>query len=211
MKKEYYGILAGLGVLIFLFVGILTRAIFMGETNTSLKNDVKSNNIKEDLDVIYDDNIVAAALKVPLTIKNTQNTSAQLEYVYDITIDDVSGAVEAKINDESEYIVFDSKGYTQVKLTSNSTLTLYNLPLDVKYTIKQSSIDSYQTKIDGEKTNYYSGTTKLENNITFENIGVEVKENPKTADPILISVILMIIVSVTLLFLSKTKYHKFDC
>lgn len=212
MKKEYYGLLAGVSILLIVFAGVFGKAIFSSETNSSLTNNIQSNNKAETTssNLIYDDNIVAASLKVPLTIKNVQNSTDVFEYTYDITIEDVAGAIETKINDKTEYIVFDSKGYTQIKLKSNSTITLYDLPLDVKYTIKQSKNDTYQTQIDGEKTTYISGTLTLENNITFENIAAVVKENPKTADPIVVLVILLVLASIILIVLTNYKYFKFN-
>lgn len=151
-----------------------------------------------------------------LTVNNIQTDNASGTYTYKITIADVSGAIKYSIDGKEGYAVFDAKGNASLTVNSNSTITLYDLPLNKNYTIEQtSSKNGYKTLVNNIETNVTKGVTSPTNNISFTNQSEDDKtttetKNPVTADPVIIAVAVLIIAGAGFIALKKLKVRRYQ-
>lgn len=152
-----------------------------------------------------------------LIINNIQNSNEEITYTYNIHIDGVSGSTLIKIDDNSDYYIFDSLNNLLIEVLSNQTLTIENLPNNANYKISVEKIDGYNIKINNIETNEIKGTLE-ENTIinitSFTNKEIivddkkleDVKVNPRTSDSIALLGLLCLFAM--LIFYSLIKYKR---
>lgn len=208
MKKEYSYLLSCITIIVLIIGFAFSKNSFVNNEQT-LK--VKQNTYQNaNQDIIDGGNVVAASVTVPLTINNKQNDEVENEYKYYITVNEVSGAIETKINDKTEYIVFNAKGEAEFTLKNNFSITFLNLPMDVEFTIKQEKLEGYTTKINNVNNNEYNGTLSVDNNVTFENINPTGEKNPQTVDNIIYVFVALLFITTIIIALKNIKLKKYN-
>lgn len=228
MKKQYtYALVAILALLLTASTFLSKQLMTPKAQPITIEEDLSNNNLKgqksyeidnDDLSMI-DDSIKKISSPVSLTITNYQNTDENIRYTYEITIENISGAYKTTTGNENKYLVFDAKGKATINLNSNQHITIEDLPSGSKYTIKQNSIDLYQTTVNNLNSNTYTATLTESNKIIFNNATTkenltknEIDSNPNTIDPIFILGITFIIAalaSLTLIYKNK-KTPRFE-
>lgn len=155
--------------------------------------------VKEISDEEFEEIYKSSAILAPLTLKNYQNDDEIIVYTYNIKIDEIQGAYRYTLYDsgnnpvKESYLVFAANGEASIKLNSNESIIIYNLPTDVNYKIEQYATlgDRYTTKVANNITSSYEGVISLDNNVYFVNettkkqsvnIYEEKEDNPPTTD-----------------------------
>ena len=160
-----------------------------------------------------------------LTIENIQNSNEDIDYVYELHIDDLKGAIETETSDGVDYVVFNSLGDVSFTLKGNETVTFNGLPSNVTYILTVEEVDDYIIKINDLEVNKYNGVlnenTKISiTSFTEKDTGIvddsknpreNEKKNPSTSDKI---AVVSLIFFITMLF-SYTIYkinriHKYE-
>lgn len=126
-------------------------------------------NIFDDLE--EENSFYSALITSPLTIKNYQNDDEVITYTYNLKIDNIHGAYRYNKDNKEGYIVFSANGEATLKLNSNESITIYDIPSDKEYWIEQVTNvkDKYTTKINDIYGTSGIGTINLETEITIEN------------------------------------------
>lgn len=145
-----------------------------------------------------------------IVIKNVQNDIEQKSYSYKIRLADTVGAVKYSINGIENYLVFDAKGEAIVNLSSNQTLTLFDVAVGKSYSIEQNKLDNYETVVNGVATNVASGVTAVGTSITFTNNNSTVSKNPETVDTIGYVAIILGSLIVFVVLLKKLKIKRYE-
>ncbi len=222
MKKQYtYALVAILALLLTASTFLSKQLMTPKAQPITIEEDLSNNNLKgqksyeidnDDLSMI-DDSVKKISSPVSLTITNYQNTDENIRYTYELTIENISGAYKTTTGNESKYLVFDAKGKARINLNSNQHITIEDLPSGSKYTIKQNSVDSYQTTANNLNSNTYTATLIESNKIIFNNttthenlIKNEADSNPNTLDPIFILGITFVIAALaSVILICKNK------
>ncbi len=160
-----------------------------------------------------------------LTIENIQNSNENIEYTYEIHIENVRGAVETITNKGTEYLVFDSLGYLTFKLKGNESIAFNSLPNGAAFDITIEDVKDYSIKINDLELNKYNGTldgmTKVTvTSFTNKNTGIVddsknpsdgVSKNPSTSDKIaLVSMLCFITMLVSYVLIKSKRIKKYE-
>ena len=206
---------------VYFLVVILTLVLAISDQyiTKDLENVPKSEKTEErvlkDNDSL-DDAYKAAQVVAPLTIKNYQNDNRDVSYLYNIKVENLEGAYRYTIGDVEKYIVFAANGEASFYLKSNETITIYDIPVDLKYTVKQETIldGIYTIKTNNVDTDTAKGTITLDNNIIFNNetvINEETnKNNPTTADLTVKIIILLLLTIIAFLAINRVHIKRFE-
>lgn len=198
-----------------------------------------ANNLEPHIfdDTEFPDIFDSAAMKSPIIIRNLQNDDDKITYTYNLKIDGVYGAHKYQKNNKTGYIVFSANGETTFELDSNETLTIFDIPNEVEYTIEQVTKNSqkYITKINDVETYSATGTVFIETYIDIENNTIPNKtpvekppvetkpeekpkpskptspeKNPITSDGVYLAIALFLATGLLLLSLFKLKVKRFE-
>ncbi|MBR4694404.1 MAG: hypothetical protein IKP07_06275 [Bacilli bacterium] len=165
--------------------------------------------IQDDLDT-FKEIIDSESIKSSLTIENKQNDTEKVKYDYVLKVSETKGSYLYKIGDDESYLIFDATGTAKFNLFSNETITIYNLPLDSTYKVEQVENSKYKTKVGDETTLVGEGNIFIDSKVTFNNISISSKEyTPDTADGIKLIMMLLIIASLSIMFLTRLKVQRF--
>lgn len=165
---------------------------------------------------IFTVGVVNAEGTTNLTVNNIQTDNASGTYTYKITVEDVSGAIKYSIDGKEGYAVFDAKGNASLTVNSNSTITLYDLPLNKNYTVEQTSAKSgYKTLVNNVETTITKGVTSPTNSVSFTNQSTDEKttvdtKNPVTADPVIIALAVLLVAGAGFIALKKLKVRRYQ-
>jgi len=136
------------------------------------------------LDVTYHnldgDYVKEAGVVGNITITNEQNTNQELTYKYTIKINGLAGAYRCKFNDEEKYLIFAANGEADFELKANKSVTIYDVPVDLTYTIRQQTeSQDFTLTTNNQNTNVATGETSDNSTITFKNVSTKVTKEPK--------------------------------
>ncbi len=156
---------------IYILVIMLTFALVSGSYYSDLKQAEKASSAIVDIEEPEEDAYKGVEVSSPLLIKNTQNDNRKLSYLYKINIENAVGSYRYIQNSEEKYLVFNAIGEASIYLKSNESITIYNLPLEAKYKVEQTTDVSeyYKTTINNKETKIAEGTLSLNNSIEFKN------------------------------------------
>jgi len=191
--------------IIYLIVIILTIVLIVSDhfINKDLEAvkpvPVDTDTVKEISDEEFEEIYKSSAILAPLTLKNYQNDDNVIVYTYNIKINEIQGAYRYTHYDKDNspirdnFLVFAANGEASIKLNSNESIVIYNLPTDVAFRIEQYATlgDNYTTKVGDSEKATYEGVISLDNNVYFVNettkkesvnIYEEKEDNPTTAD-----------------------------
>lgn len=189
MKRTYiYIIVFLLTIIISVSDYYVDLSLNAGDT-TELENLEATNNLApnlfDDTEEERPDALYSAELKTQLTVTNYQNDDEKLNYTYYLRIETIYGTHKYKKGDKEGYLVFSANGETLFELSSNESITIYDVPNDVEYTIEQrtKALDKYTTKINDALTQKAYGTVRGLTNIVVENNIVTPYEKPGVNKP----------------------------
>ena len=180
MKRTYiYLIAALLSVTIasadFLIGKDLQKIVPLDEQYRAIEDNTPEETVQE------------AKLVTTLKIKNEQNSDEVITYKYTIQSPELAGAYRYIVNDQEGYMIFTANGESSFELKSNESIIIYDVPVDIDYTITQETTsDKYTTKVEDQEKLSYNSKTTSDNNITFNNSTKKAetkqstKENKKT-------------------------------
>lgn len=204
---------------IYLIVIIATIAlVIFSETKSENLSATKVETNAEALDILTIDEIYnSAEMLSPLIIKNTQNDDEEITYNYKIKISEISGAYRYTYNGKESYLVFSANGEAQVSLKSNESITIYDLPNEVSYSVEQTNnvSDKYTTTANNVSGTSIEGTISLETTALFENktiiVPTKPNKNPYTSSkPILIFGFICLTSMAILYRIRKIKIKRFE-
>lgn len=203
MKRKY----------IYILVFVLTIILVLLNHYQEQKN-IESYNVNNNF--IVESMYKSIEPTSSLIIKNTQNDNQIHQYEYKIKVDKAVGAYRYTLNDKEKYLVFSALGEANFFLSSNETITIYELPTSSNYVIDQVTdvSDRYVTQINNNIINKVEGTLTLENNIEFYNkaktIVEPVKKNPTTNDNYVLGLICLIFSTILIVCLKNIKIRRFE-
>ena len=190
---------------------------------------IETEGVKEISDEEFEEIYKSSAILAPLTLKNYQNDNEIIVYTYNIKINEIQGAYRYTLYDSNNspikesYLVFAANGEGTIKLNSNESIIIYNLPTDVNYKIEQYATlgDKYTTKVANTVTSSYEGVISLDNNVYFVNettnskkesinIYEEKEDNPTTEDNHEKHILYLMISITIFLAISSIKVKRFE-
>lgn len=235
MRKGYIISLVVIGALIVGSILMLMEDLNNKSFNDNLNPKTKEKSPKKEEEEQKENEDLDAQRNINsnttnITIYNKQNNNEIANYIYEIKISDVSGAILTIKNGEREYIVFDANGNAQFNLLSNESITFVDVPVNSTYTITQEPKDGYKTYAGGNETTTISGTVNSNNAINFNNNVAKKEEpakqvdtaaapdpfeankvkNPTTSDKGLIAVIICLVALFTLVLLKGMKLDRYE-
>ncbi len=159
MKRSYIYV-----IVILLTITLVSTDYYIGK---DLQNvyplDVNYNTIE-------DDYVKEAGVVGTFTIVNEQNSLETLDYKYTLKVNGLSGAYRIKHNNNEEFLIFAANGEAELKLKSNDVVTIYDVPVDLTYTIRQETDNKeFTLTTNGQTTNVATGETSDNSTITFKN------------------------------------------
>lgn len=219
--------------IVYVIVIILTIVLIVSDhfINKNLEAvppaPIETEEVKEISDEEFEEIYKSSAILAPLTLKNYQNDDEKILYTYNIKINEVQGAYRYCLYDSNNspvkesYLVFAANGEAIIKLNSNESVIIYNLPTDVGFKIEQYATlgDKYVTKVGNIVTSSYEGVISLDNNVYFVNetakketvnIYDHKENNPPTADYHEKHILLLMISITVLLALTSVKIKRFE-
>lgn len=205
----------------FIYIIVIIATIALVIWNDTKNNNLSNMQVETDLKALnnltVDEIYNSAEIVSPLTIKNTQNDDEQITYNYRIKISEISGAYKYTYNGKESYLVFSANGEAQITLNSNESITIYDLPSEVSYTIEQLNdvSDKYTTTTNDTASTIAEGTISLDTTVLFENktiiIPTKPNKNPYTAARPMILFVFICFVSFGLLSkIRKIKIKRFE-
>ena len=235
MKKGYVLSLIAIGALIVVSVLILMEDLnkrSLSDTlNPKTAEKVENKKTKKNPAAVEAQKNADTTI-TNLTIHNKQNNDEIANYTYEISIDNVTGAVLTIKNDEREYLVFDANSTTRFNLLSNESITFVDVPINTTYTITQTQKDGYKTYVGGTETNTITGTINSNGEVNFNNNVAHVEEqtkpeptpqpeakdpfeenkvkNPTTSDKGIIAMIICLVALFTLVLLKGMKLDRYE-
>ena len=141
---------------------------------------------------------------VNLTIKNTQDGSEVLTYVYRIKLSNVMGTYFTSGDS------IDSTGSAKINLNSNESITIYDLPVNETFSVSQEKKDGYSLTVNNLNNSSIDGILSSNQMVEFKNSNSSVKTNPRTADNIHMIGIIFIGAIAGLAVLSMRKVRRFE-
>ncbi len=205
-KKKYLAFLIFSLILTIVLSGLLVTKILKNEASKDIKYIKTTINSKPQ----ENDNI-ANVKTTNINIYNIQNeeTPVNISYEYKITIEGIKGIKKYKYKGEEKYLRFNDNNEATFTLDSNEEITIYDIPINIEYSIEQSISDKYQA-INNNSNNLFNGKTANENNIEFKNTSSVVTTNPMTNPKIIILFAVDFIIIIVLISLRKTKVQKYE-
>lgn len=205
-KKKYLAFLIFSLILTIVLSGLLVTKILKNEASKDIKYIKTTINSKPQ----ENDNI-ANVKTTNINIYNIQNeeTPVNISYEYKITIEGIKGIKKYKYKEEEKYLRFNDNNEATFTLDSNEEITIYDIPINIEYSIEQSISDKYQA-INNNSNNLFNGKTANENNIEFKNTSSVVTTNPMTNPKIIILFAVDFIIIIVLISLRKTKVQKYE-
>lgn len=223
MRRNYlYIIIILLTIIAFVSYYYFDQSLEAAEINSlEVAKNLEPNIFDEEK---FEDIFDSAAMKSPLIITNYQNDDEIVNYTYNLKIDGIFGAYKYKKNDKEGYIVFSANGEATIKLDSNESITIYDVPNEIEYFIEQVTnvSDKYTTKINDVTGTSGVGIVSLETHITIENNTIIeypkkdeekpiiVEKNPVTGDNFYYILIIFTTMIGMLFTLSKIKVKRFE-
>ena len=167
--------------------------------------------------------VVVMAENGKLVIENNIGLKDNQNITYIITIANFSGAKTVKINDVSDYVIFDSRGTATIDVQDETVLEISDIPLSSAYSLTIKEIDNYNLYINNlettEKNGEISDRTSLkitgkyfgreEKEPIEEETTKEVKANPKTSDSIALIGLIALFAMLIAYTLLKKKTNKY--
>ena len=144
---------------------------------------------------------------VNLTIKNTQDGSEVLTYVYLVKLSNVMGTY---FTSGDNIVTFDSTGSAKINLNSNESITIYDLPVNETFSVSQEKKDGYSLTVNNLNNSSIDGILSSNQMVEFKNSNSSVKTNPRTADNIHMIGIIFIGAMAGLAVLSMRKVRRFE-
>jgi len=208
MKRRYIYFIA-----ILISIGVVVSINFIDQDLANVSPSTSLDNLEKY--AISDDDSNTIDVKTDLLISNSENDTLQTEYTYSLKIEEVEGAYRYTKGEEENYLIFDATGKTSFTLKGNETITIYDLPTEVGYTITQSSNDDYVTKVNDKTSNTLSGTLQIGTTITFTNTNKNTSneinnDSPNTADKIKTSLIVLVLTGLVCLIIKHLKVKKYE-
>lgn len=181
----------------------------------AINNSLSNNN--ENREINLSDSYNSVEIPSSLTIQNYQNDEEEIIYTYQLVFNDISGAYRYRYNNQENYLVFTANGQAQITLKSNESLTIYELPNNTNYTIKQVNdvSEKYTTTVNNENQNQIEGTISYDTTITFTNKTLiqdnDLNKNPYTSSkPIIIFFIMCLASIIIFLIIHKTYIRRYE-
>lgn len=204
-KKKYLAFLVFSLILTLVLSGLLITKILKNEASTDIKYIKTTINSKPQTSETP--NVKTTTINI-YNIQNEENP-VTIAYEYKINIQGVKGAKKYKYKNEEKMLKFDENGEATFTLNSNEEITLYDIPIDVDYSIEQKIIDK-SNLINNNSNHLFNGKTTNENSIEFKNTSSVATMNTGANTKIIILFAFDFLIIIALISLRKVKIQKYE-
>lgn len=179
-RKFIYVIVILLSITLVVADYYMNRSLESVEYLKLVDDDVANGlSVDDELELTSNENVPL----VSFTLTNKQSDNKNLEYTYEIKIDNLMGTQKyTKADGKTYYQVFTANGETTLTLNSNESITFTEIPINSNYTITQTTVDKYKTYIGEDEKNTISGVVTKDSTLTFNNV-LSTSSTPLTPTP----------------------------
>lgn len=161
-------------IVILLSITLVVADYYMNRSLESVEylklvddNVTNGLSVDDELELTSNENVPL----VSFTLTNKQSDNKNIEYTYEIKIDNLMGTQKyIKTDGKTYYQVFTANGETTLTLKSNESITFTEIPINSNYTITQTTVDKYKTYIGEDEKNTISGVVTKDSTLTFNNV-----------------------------------------